>query len=87
MGSGKSSTYTPFSYKNWSTFNINLREIPFKFSEIDSDLLQRNDLILTCDFCKENQIKIIATEKYENQFMCNYCVVQKGIEQTADIFK
>jgi hypothetical protein len=35
-------------------------------------------------FCKDNDIKVIAKKK---DFMCNYCTVQKGIDEKDDIFK
>lgn len=96
MGSGSSTKYQPFSYKNWSTFKIDMNDIPLKFSDLEKDILQRNDLILTCNFWKEHEIKLCCQEsdsssaekaKYSNAFMWNYCAIQKGIEQTSDIFK
>lgn len=80
-----------FSYKNWSTFTIDMNEIPISFKDLhsrnmgaDKEILKRNDLISKCLSCKENDIKVIANKK---EFMWNFCTVQKGIEDKEDIFK
>lgn len=39
---------------------------------------------MKCNFWKENDVKVIANKK---DFMCNYCTVQKGIDDKEDIFK
>jgi hypothetical protein len=80
-----------FSYKNWSTFTIDMNEIPISFKDLHSknmgaekEILKRNDLISKWLSCKENDIKVIANKK---EFMWNFCTVQKGIEDKEDIFK
>ena len=88
MGGGASVNgeikYKAFSYKNWSTFTIDMAEVPIRINELEKDLLNRSDLISPCLFCKENDIKVIAKGK---DFMCNFCIVQKGIDDKDDIFK
>lgn len=61
-----------------------MAEVPIRVSDLDKDLLVRSDLITPCLFWKDNDIKVIAKGK---DFMCNFCVVQKGIDEKDDIFK